>query len=374
MTKKSIYFENLDGLRFLSFLAVLLFHSFYTESTEILNNPNYKAITKIFSSGFLGVNFFFVLSGFLITYLLFAEFEKNQKINIFSFYIRRILRIWPLYILIVIIGFIGWPIFKNMFNESFVEKSNWLYYIFFTSNFEVAIIKILPSSAILGILWSIAIEEQFYLIWPHLTKHFKKGSFVLLCCLIIVASIIFRFYYRDDYSIIYYHTLSVISDMAIGGLIAYFAFFNNTFLNWVIKRPRYQIILLYVVTFSLIYFKKQLFGYEGIPIVMERVIFGLLFGSILLEQNYCKNSLFKLSKIKILSLLGKYTYGLYMYQFIGIVLALRISKILGTNQTLYGVILLETLLALIFTIIIAVVSYYVLEKRFLKLKDTFSKI
>jgi peptidoglycan/LPS O-acetylase OafA/YrhL len=261
-----------------------------------------------------------------------------------------------------------------MFNESFVEKSNWLYYIFFTSNFEVAIIKILPSSAILGILWSIAIEEQFYLIWPHLTKHFKKGSFVLLCCLIIVASIIFRFYYRDDYSIIYYHTLSVISDMAIGGLIAYFAFFNNTFLNWVIKRPRYQIILLYVVTFSLIYFKKQLFGYEGIPIVMERVIFGLLFGSILLEQNYCKNSLFKLSKIKILSLLGKYTYGLYMYQFIGIVLALRISKILGTNQTLYGVILLETLLALIFTIIIAVVSYYVLEKRFLKLKDTFSKI
>ncbi|GIV43810.1 MAG: hypothetical protein KatS3mg035_0933 [Bacteroidia bacterium] len=103
---RKIYFENLDGLRFLCFLSVFFFHSFHTDFDYIKTNYIYHFIKRdLFGNGNLGVNFFFVLSGFLITYLLIEEKKLNGKINILKFWIRRILRIWPLFYLCVIIGF-----------------------------------------------------------------------------------------------------------------------------------------------------------------------------------------------------------------------------------------------------------------------------
>jgi len=107
---QQIFFENLDGLRFLCFLAVFFFHSFHTEFQEIKSDEYYTLIKKgIFGNGNLGVNFFFVLSGFLITYLLIKEKEIRHKINIPFFWMRRILRIWPLYFLCVFFWFFHIP-------------------------------------------------------------------------------------------------------------------------------------------------------------------------------------------------------------------------------------------------------------------------
>ena len=103
---KKIYFENLDGLRFLCFLSVFFFHSFHTEYAYIKNTETYNFIKfSVFGNGNLGVNFFFVLSGFLITFLLIAEKELNGQINLRKFWIRRILRIWPLFYFCVFFGF-----------------------------------------------------------------------------------------------------------------------------------------------------------------------------------------------------------------------------------------------------------------------------
>jgi len=94
MQKKKIYFENLDGLRFLCFLSVFFFHSFHTEFDYIRNDSLYIFFKKdVFGNGSLGVNFFFVLSGFLITFLLIEEKALNGQINLKNFWIRRILRI-----------------------------------------------------------------------------------------------------------------------------------------------------------------------------------------------------------------------------------------------------------------------------------------
>ena len=104
--KKKIYFENLDGLRFFCFFSVFLYHSFHTENEIIKSSPIYKFVTEeIFKNGNLGVNFFFVLSGFLITYLLIAEKKLNGQIDLKKFWIRRILRIWPLFYFCVGFGF-----------------------------------------------------------------------------------------------------------------------------------------------------------------------------------------------------------------------------------------------------------------------------
>src|SRR5205085_9627779 len=116
---------------------------------------------SLFGNGNLGVNFFFVLSGFLITYLLIEEKKLTGKIHIGNFWIRRILRIWPLYFACVFIGFVLFPFAKHMAGGTSAETADPWYYLAFINNFDY-IKKGLPDSPGLGVLWSVAIEEQFY--------------------------------------------------------------------------------------------------------------------------------------------------------------------------------------------------------------------
>ncbi|HET9503954.1 MAG TPA: acyltransferase family protein [Hymenobacter sp.] len=101
-----VFFPNLDGLRFLAFFAVFLFHSLYTPDAGIAASSLYQVPYQLTRVGDLGVNFFFVLSGFLITYLLLSEKQLMGRVAIGAFYMRRILRIWPLYFVVVFIGFV----------------------------------------------------------------------------------------------------------------------------------------------------------------------------------------------------------------------------------------------------------------------------
>ena len=115
------------------------------------------------------VNMFFVLSGFLITYLLLTEGELNTGINIKKFYIRRILRIWPLYYLVLIISLFF--IYFGIIKEPHEIWNSVIFYSFLLANIpyvlSISIATITP-------LWSVAVEEQFYIIWPHLFKSKKN--------------------------------------------------------------------------------------------------------------------------------------------------------------------------------------------------------
>ena len=116
--KKRIYFENLDGLRFLCFLSVFFFHSFYTDSSELKTSSVYHFVkVGIFGNGNIGVNFFFVLSGFLITFLLLEEKKLRGQIKLKNFWLRRILRIWPLFYSCVFFGFVIFPKLKLLLGQ-----------------------------------------------------------------------------------------------------------------------------------------------------------------------------------------------------------------------------------------------------------------
>lgn len=137
---KKIYFENLNGLRFYCFLSVFFYHSFHTEIEGIKKNNFYLFLTKgLFKNGDLGVNCFFVLSGFLITYLLLIEKIKNSNINIWNFWVRRILRIWPLFYFCVFFGFIVFPEIKLAFNQIPNENASYISYLLFINNFDILI-------------------------------------------------------------------------------------------------------------------------------------------------------------------------------------------------------------------------------------------
>ncbi|MES1222292.1 MAG: acyltransferase, partial [Bacteroidota bacterium] len=157
MEQKKIFFPNLDGLRFFCFLSVFLFHTW----SLVYAGTNITSGIHLFENGNLGVNFFFVLSGYLITYLLIAEKNANGVVNIPKFWMRRILRIWPLYFLCVFLGFVAIPYVLQLAGKPQPPTASAISYITFTSNFDY-IKHGYPGSTVLEVLWSIAVEEQFY--------------------------------------------------------------------------------------------------------------------------------------------------------------------------------------------------------------------
>ncbi len=370
--KEKVYFENLDGLRFFCFLAVFLFHSFHSEYDYILNNSWYQFIAQdLFGNGRLGVNFFFVLSGFLISYLLLKEKTIRGNVDVGRFYIRRILRIWPLYYCCVFFGFVIFPWLKSTLGAVPNETANPWYYMFFVSNFDF-IRSGLPDASVLGVLWSIAVEEQFYLTWPLIFFALPKERLELIFPLIIASSVAFRASF-DAANIHEMHTLSCIGDMAIGGWGAFLVYTKEDFKASIINIPKWAILFLYALLIVIFLFRDEAYQISWWRPV-ERLFIAFTFLMVILEQTYAKHSFYKMKNIPLVGKLGRISYGLYCLHFIGILITLTITRKLGLNDSLGLVLILETAIALLTTILISAISYRVLERPFLKLKNRFSYI
>ena len=255
--KKKVYFENLDGLRFLCFLFVFFFHSFHTNFDYIKNSIAYHFIKKdVFGNGNLGVNFFFVLSGFLITYLLIEEKKLNGQIHLINFWIRRILRIWPLFYLCVLFGFYVFPILKTALGQVPNEIASIEYYILFLNNFDF-IENGKPDASILGVLWSVAVEEQFYLVWPVILYFLPVNKYWVAFTAVIIATLLFRAFNQSP--ILYeYHTFSCIGDMAVGAFGAWLIQQNPSFKLRFENMHKITIAFIYLIFATCFFFRDEL--------------------------------------------------------------------------------------------------------------------
>jgi peptidoglycan/LPS O-acetylase OafA/YrhL len=370
-TTNKIFFPNLDGLRYIAFFAVFIHHTIIVDCFVANKQSSmYSFINAIKQNGALGVNLFFVLSGFLITYLLLSEKKKNNTIDVPKFYMRRLLRIWPLYFLTVFIGFFVFAFIKKLMAMPNLETHSITPYLLFISNFEI-LAKSNADSSILNVLWSVGIEEQFYIVWPLLIllipQRFLPFSFLVY----LVGVLLFRFFNVANWYVIYYHTLSVTGDMAIGGLAAWLVFYNTKFLNSITNLSRVSIISIYCMGLSIILFNYLIFTSPAF-IVVERLIYSLFFGFVILEQNFSKNSFYKMSKFSFLSKWGNYTYGLYCIHSIALLIVhLAITKVAKVENN-WIIMLCYLTLGLALTKIMAYYSYHYFEKPFLKYKNKFS--
>jgi len=162
------YRPELDALRFCAFLAVYVCHSIPNQAvaaSQIRGNPWLRLLAAIKDAGNFGVCLFFMLSAFLITELLRREHETYGRIHIRAFYLRRLLRIWPLYFGITL----GYVAAGHYFPAMHIEPGRAIAYFLLAGNWYIAFHPWIQTS--LRSLWSISVEEQFYLVWPLLARY-----------------------------------------------------------------------------------------------------------------------------------------------------------------------------------------------------------
>ena len=375
-----VFFPNLDGLRFVAFFMVYIQHSFATG----LNHVNFyksfplRLFQLIFNSGGNGVSVFFVLSGFLITYLLLDEVELNGKINVPYFYLRRVLRIWPLYYALLFISFVVWPYLRHLHGLPPLI-SDPVYYITFLSNFDVIRISALAANLnyiMQTITWSVSIEEQFYLVWPLLFYFTPVKYYKYIFIAVIVVGYTFRFINRHDETVLYHHSLSVCPDLAIGGLSAYFSLKSNDFKRFFINLNRNWIVSGYLFLFAWLFYTQEFKHSNAEIAVFFRIITSMLFAFVILEQNYCKNSFYKFSSFKTISRWGKYTYGLYLLHPLALLVIYYLMAFCFVNFDLHVPLFLVaySICSFIVVMLISYMSFNYFELQFLKLKKRFSLI
>jgi len=369
MKSDAIYFENLNSIRFIAALLVIIHH--IEQIKSLFGFDNYWNNATVVLIGKLGVVIFFVLSGFLISYLLFTEQKITQSIDIKAFYIRRILRIWPLYFILIFLAFFVLQHFADFRIPGFDQNTIWnpfpanfLLFVFMLPNLASVLFGSIPFASV---AWSIGAEEQFYIIWPYLTKRIKSKwlltiGFVFLylavqyVCLNVLRSNIYREKLND------FIATTPMSCMAIGGVFAALAISVNPIAkriqNILFSKILQWVILLGTVFLVAIAYKFQYYHYNE--------WYSILFGLLIFNFASNPNRIFSM-EFKWMKYLGKISYGLYMIHCIVIVFVLNLAVKfgIGSNIILY-------FLILSLTILLSGLSYNFVEKRFLKWKDKFT--
>ncbi len=380
MSSPKVYFPNLNGVRFLAALVVMIHH---IELTKYWFGQGNEIYTKSFIGGVfgdLGVILFFVLSGFLITYLLLAEYAADKTISIRNFYMRRILRIWPLYYLLIVLGLFVLPLFhffdvpgmSETVHQHFAQKV--FFFFAFMPNVPYALFTHVPFAEQ---AWSVGVEEQFYLLWPLLVLlglRTKRLGFLLGAMIGVYLAVkgvamvqvarlgeagaameFFQFWHHFN-----------IDCMAIGGIGAYLLFFQKERALKLIFSRYFQVGTYLVLGFMTV---------RGLQMPFITFEFSaLLFAIIILNLAANVRTIVSLQN-RVLDYLGKISYGLYMFHNILLVSMLQLINRSGiiSVESKWGNVLYYAL-CISGTILVAGVSYQFYERRFIKMKRRFTTV
>lgn len=386
-----VYFPGMNGIRFFAAFSVIFHHieqtKFWINDPAVNNYPHLWQTMLCDNIGHKGRIIFFVLSGFLITYLFLAEIKKTGTLNLRKFHTRRALRVWPVYILVVIFAFTLLPMYTNIHyfdGRSFNDQLHDGFWVKFAivglmmANFARFLFE-----PVLGVtqLWSIAVQEQFYMVWPFLTRLFKN-HFMKFVSIFIIAKVIMEILlkiYLENYSvypngiitqlrlitIIKWWEIFAVDQLAIGALCAYILI--NKMDGWLklIYNP-VLVILVTLVYIYLFFIKVDFYGHTFVEGLIAAVIM----------MNISTNAKFPVKlEGKILNYLGNISYGIYLFHNISIITILNLliyyTNITG-NVLLFNVLLYAG--SIILTLILSAFSYKYIENYFLKLKGKYEVI
>ncbi|HMG81990.1 MAG TPA: acyltransferase [Ferruginibacter sp.] len=362
------FFEGLNALRFFAAFLVVMHHSEGIRKKDGLPNLEWLSL---FNNGNIAVTFFFVLSGFLITYLLLKETNNTGTIQIKRFYVKRVLRIWPLYFLLVIIGTLILPVAFHVLHINYEMPYTfgqvWYYFLFFLP----ALVTFFFGHHFLEFLWSIGIEECFYLIWAPLLKFFKTRILLILLSVITIKVLLMVacFFIKNE---LFNYLVNVFSfeAMAIGGLGAWLVFNRQNPLSdlFVYKKPMQVIVYLSLAVYLI--FNNNIHNtiwnlVFDTPIV-SRLLVDMLFLYLIIGVSLIDTTIVTFQS-KFLSYLGEISYGIYMYHMLVLFAIIQfLKKDLAVLNPAVSIALFYIIIT-VGVIAIAAISKVVFENYFLRL-------
>lgn len=359
------FYKQIDGLRCFCVLGVLFQHFL---------DPQ---LANYFYSGNIGVDFFFVISGFLITEnLIKLKTENNPKRALSIFYTRRILRIFPLYYL-----YLGLIILFYYEEVKSVIAWGLLYVVnfFFLANDNIPVA---------GHLWSLAVEEQFYLVWPFiiLATPLHKLKACIVSLLVLSAVFIGLNFDVSNYHHLYLNTISCSISLLTGALLANLKRENAEKLTLSLPKAFWVVLpiafLLFLICFGV---KKGMVG-NGFLFFLRPLVCVLAFYLIAkVTLQPFKGITSKILQNKAVMYIGRISYGIYIYHMIVyIVFEPIVSKIFNNVISLslfdsgplryvkYNPTIVKFPFLALLVILVASISYELFESRFLKLKKRFA--
>ncbi len=393
-----VYFPELDGMRFIAFLLVFLFHrgvpwalltrSFQTVADAVnycllytgvswwsLSNEFGRTVTRrLQENGGFGVQLFFILSGYLIATLLLREEARFGRIALRAFWIRRILRIWPLYYLVVVIGFFVLPPLQTPFyvpDYLSMLRIHLVPFLLFLGNWSMVLINPIPSDS-LSVLWSVCVEEQFYLVVPLFIALVLPRFRVRLVGFLLVASIAVRYWNASRSGsplAIVYNTFAQFDTLCSGVLLA-------LVMGWNRDRPiltrwlRYLQWPIYAATLWL--FSQQKLGQGTVWHRTWDYVWVWMCGvALVMVAIWGQGWLRRALSYSRIVWLGKISYGLYMYHEIAIWVRERVmyrSAWFANRDELFAIGTFALVIAM------AALSYYAYERRFLVWKRAWTRV
>lgn len=376
--KTHVYFPGLHGLRFFAALLVVFGH------VELLKDyhgfPNAHSHPAVYEMGRMGVTFFFVLSGFLITYLLLTERRVAGTIAVRKFYVRRVLRIWPLYFLLVALAFFVLPRLP-FFHVPALSPEMPTYFGYTLPLFVCLLpqlaLSVYPPVPFAEPLWSIGVEEQFYLLWPLLLKR-VRNVFALSVGVVVAGFLVKQLALtlgsqsRDPEALKYWNYVvsffyfTRIECMAVGALGAWLVFAGRRAVPGFLYHRATQLAVYALTAYALLTpAHKPVFNYT---------LYSALFGVIILNIATNPRSLVRVES-RVFRFLGNISYSVYMFHEIAIKISMNALRSFGgakfddaaSNVALYA-------LSLLLTLGLASLSYLFFESLFLRLKPSFTVV
>jgi peptidoglycan/LPS O-acetylase OafA/YrhL len=337
------HIPQLDGLRGIAILLVLLIHFF-----------NFGSLYPFFSFGWAGVDLFFVLSGFLITGILLDTKHKRGYYRVFI--TRRALRVLPLYYAVVIVFAFIAPHFSTTKWFQQYQLYIWLH----GTNYLILQKGFFPP---LGHFWSLAIEEQFYLVWPAFVLFLNRKWLVVVSLLLIGLGIGIRFQSNNP-QIVYGNPLAHLDGLLFGAILSVLIRTNK---NWLFNKSNLFLLLsaglltIYTIAYLVIYGVGRYDPFMTLPFTITLV--SAFFGFFLIYTLKSKEVAGLLSN-KVLLFFGKYSYGMYVFNSI----LHHFSNWAGNDKLPGNQRLIVFSVMCILTVFMSYCSYHLFEKHFLKLK------